>query len=205
MKLLIVDDHPLMREGFAAFLVQWRSDAVVLQAEDGAAALVLAEQHADLDIVLIDLILPGMDGLAVIAEFRRRRPKALVVVLSASEDPYRVRAALAAGARGYVAKTAPRQTLLAALQFVLDGHRYVPEFMVESDLSPPPEETRHRLTARQLEVLRHLAHGLSNKQIGARLGVAEKTVKVHVTDILQALGVVNRLQAVTAARSLGLL
>jgi two-component system nitrate/nitrite response regulator NarL len=209
MKLLVVDDHPLVREGLTAFLRQGQPSTVVLQAQDSIQGLDLAERHPDLDVVLIDLTLPGMGGHSAILEFGKRHPSLPVIVLSSSEDPRDVRAAFAAGARGYVAKSAPRQTLLAALQLVLDGNRYVPEFMLldsaPEGVADGPRKSGQRLTERQLEVLQRMANGLSNKEIGLKLGVSEKTVKVHVTDIFQALNVANRMQAVAAARELSLI
>ena len=111
MKLLIVDDHPIVREGLAAFLVQLGPDTVVLQAGDASRALALAADHADLDVVILDLGLPGLDGLSAIAEFGRARPELPVIVLSASEDAQQAREALTRGALGYVPKSASRHAL----------------------------------------------------------------------------------------------
>ena len=120
MKLLIVDDHPVVREGLVALLQQGRPDTVVVEAHDSAAGLAMAENHLDLDVVLLDLALPGMGGMSAIAEFGRRRPELPVIILSSSEDPLDVRRALAAGALGYVPKSASRQTLL------LDRYKTLP-------------------------------------------------------------------------------
>ena len=211
MKLLIIDDHPVVREGLAALLRQDGSDIIILEAHDAAEGLALADQHLDLDVVLLDLALPGMGGLPAISELGRHRPGLPVVVLSSSEDPRDVWSALRLGARGYVAKSTSRRTLLDALQFVLKGHVYVPPFAVlagstvsDREDSRAPEAAA-RLTERQLEVLRLLAEGVSNKEIAQRLDLAEKTVKVHVTGIFRALDVVNRTQAATVARELNLI
>jgi DNA-binding NarL/FixJ family response regulator len=211
MKLLIIDDHPVVREGLAALLQQDGSDIIILEAHDAAEGLALAEQHLDLDVVLLDLALPGMGGFPAISELGRRRPGLPVVVLSSSEDPRDVWSALRLGARGYVAKSTSRRTLLDALQFVLKGHVYVPPFAVlagsavsDREDSRAPEAAA-RLTERQLDVLRLLAEGVSNKEIAQRLDLAEKTVKVHVTGIFRALDVVNRTQAATVARELNLI
>ena len=211
MKLLIIDDHPVVREGLAALLRQDGSDIIILEAHDAAEGLALAEQHLDLDVVLLDLALPGMGGFPAISELGRHRPGLPVVVLSSSEDPRDVWSALRLGARGYVAKSTSRRTLLDALQFVLKGHVYVPPFAVlagstvsDREDSRAPEAAA-RLTERQLEVLRLLAEGVSNKEIAQRLDLAEKTVKVHVTGIFRALDVVNRTQAATVARELNLI
>jgi len=211
MKLLIVDDHAILREGLAAMLRQAGPDTEVLQAGDGAEGLRMADAHLDLDAVFLDLQMPGVDGMAAVPEFGRRRPELPVIVLSSSEDPQDVRRALALGALGYVPKSAPPQTLLSALQLVLSGNIYVPPLMLNA-ATPGTRSSgangaadRASLTERQREVLRLLSDGLSNKEIGRALGLSDKTVKAHVTAIFRTLDVVNRTQAASAARSGGLL
>jgi DNA-binding NarL/FixJ family response regulator len=211
MKLLIVDDHPVVREGLAALLRQAGSETTVLLAGDSADGLTLAEAHADLDAILLDLAMPGGDGWAAIAEFGKRRPELPVIILSSSEDPRDVRKALAAGALGYIPKSAPPKTFLAALQFVLAGNVYVPALLAQEP--PEPVLTADQLgsgsavglTARQIEVLRLLCAGQSNKEIARTLGLSDKTVKVHITAIFRAFNVVNRMQAAAAAKVAGLI
>jgi DNA-binding NarL/FixJ family response regulator len=212
MKLLIVDDHPVVREGLAALLRQAGSETTVLLAGDSSQGLALAEAHADLDAILLDLAMPGSDGWAAIGEFGRRRPELPVIILSSSEDPHDVRKALAAGALGYIPKSAPPKTLLAALQFVLAGNVYVPALLAHETPAQPPAAddqggpgSAAGLTARQIEVLRLLCDGRSNKEIGRTLGLSDKTVKVHVTAIFKAFNVVNRMQAAAAAKRAGLI
>lgn len=211
MKLLIVDDHAIVREGIAAMLRQAGPDTQVLQASDGAAGLQLAEVHADLDVVFLDLQMPGVDGMSAVPEFGKRRPELPVIVLSSSEDPGDVRRALALGALGYVPKSALPQTLLSALRLVLAGDIYVPPLMLDADGTLPDAVPRSDgarravLTERQLEVLRLLSEGLSNKEIGRVLGLSDKTVKAHITVIFRTLDVVNRTQAASAARRAALL
>ncbi|WP_294536982.1 response regulator transcription factor [uncultured Rhodoblastus sp.] len=212
MKLLIVDDHPVVREGLAALLRQAGSNTTALLAEDSARGLALAEAHADLDAVLLDLAMPGGDGWAAIGEFGRRRPELPVIILSSSEDPRDVRKALAAGAVGYIPKSAPPKTLLAALQFVLAGNVYVPTLLANETPEPLATGDDHggpeiavSLTERQKEVLQLLSAGQSNKEIGRALGLSDKTVKVHVTAIFRAFNVVNRMQAAAAAKRDGLI
>jgi DNA-binding NarL/FixJ family response regulator len=212
MKILIVDDHPIVREGLAALLRQAGSTTTVLLAEDSAQGLTIAEAHADLDAILLDLALPGSDGWVTIGEFGRRRPELPVIILSSSEDPRDVRKALAAGALGYIPKSAPPKTLLAALQFVLAGNVYVPALLAHETPETLAKSGEHGeigavagLTERQMDVLRLLCDGRSNKEIGRTLGLSDKTVKVHVTAIFRAFNVVNRMQAAAAAKRAGLI
>jgi len=211
MKLLIVDDHAIVREGVAAMLRQAGPDTVVLQAGDGAEGVHLAESHPDLDAVFLDLQMPGTDGMSAVPEFGRRRPALPVIVLSSSEDPEDVRRALSLGALGYVPKSALPQTLLSALRLVLAGDVYVPPLMLDATPrgvpAQPAADTGRQgtLTERQLAVLRLLSKGLSNKEIGRALNLSDKTVKAHITVIFKALDVVNRTQAASAARRAALL
>jgi two-component system, NarL family, nitrate/nitrite response regulator NarL len=121
MKILIVDDHPIYRKGLIALLDQMEPDTALLQANDGIQGLALIAEHDDLDVVILDLVIPGMDGLRAIAEFGKIRPELPVIVLSSSENPADVRAALANGALGYVPKSAAEHTLLTAIRVVLIG------------------------------------------------------------------------------------
>jgi two-component system, NarL family, nitrate/nitrite response regulator NarL len=203
MKLLIVDDHAVVREGLAAVLAQ-SGGATVLQAAGAAEALALVETHTDLDVALLDLAMPGMDGIAAIQEFSRRRPELPVIVLSSSEDPDDIRRALGLGALGYIPKSASAQTLLSAIAFVIGGNVYVPPSILTSD-APTSNGSALRLTERQFDVLRLLCEGRSNKEIANLLVLSDKTVKTHVTAIFRSLNVVSRTQAAAAARKLGLL
>ena len=206
MKLLVVDDQAMVRQGIAALLTQDDPATTVLQAADSAEGLAFAAAHADLDAIFLDLALPGLGGMAAIAEFGRRRPEAPIIVLTGSDDPQTVRQAFDLGALGYVPKSASARTLLAALRMVLSGEMFVPALLLREGFAPgtlngPPHAAAGRLTARQAEVLRCLELGLSNKEIGGRLGVAEKTVKAHVTAVLRELGAANRTDAVATARA----
>jgi two-component system nitrate/nitrite response regulator NarL len=212
MKLLIVDDHPVVRDGLAVLLRQLGPEVTALMAEDGARGLGVVDAHPDLDLVVLDLAMPGSDGFATLHEFGRLQPQLPVVVLSSSEDPRDVRRALASGALGYIPKSAPPQTILAAVQFVLAGNVYVPTLLAQN-----PTSMRHKagddsarrsivsLTGRQIDVLRLLREGHSNKEIGRKLGLSEKTVKIHVTAVLKALNVANRIRAAAMAGKMGLI
>ncbi len=202
MKFLIIDDHPMLRQGVAAVLRDLQAGVSVLEADDGAAGLAQAAQNADLACALVDLRLNGLSGLDTVVQLRQAHPALPVIMLSASEDPADVRAALAAGARGYCPKSAGHATMLAAVRLVLAGEIYVPPLMASAPAVVP--EAPAPLTARQLEVLHLVCKGRPNKDIARQLGMQEKTVKTHVTAIFRALGVVNRAQAVIAARKAGL-
>jgi DNA-binding NarL/FixJ family response regulator len=202
MKLLIVDDHPVFRRGMAALLQEAGAQTTVLQAANSEDALRAVEAHPDLDAAFIDLMMPGLAGEALIREFARRHPELPLIVLSSSENSSDVRRALNAGALGYVPKSASPQTLLSALQLVLGGNIYVPPLLLQVVEEPTGARGQAKapnalaqLTERQVDVLRYLRDGLSNKEIAARLGIAEKTVKAHVAAIFRTLNVVNRTQA----------
>jgi DNA-binding NarL/FixJ family response regulator len=207
VKLLVVDDQAIVRQGIAALLAHADARAIVLQAEDAATGLDLAASHADLDAVLLDLAMPGVSGMTAIIEFARRRPDVPVIVLTASDDPGKVRQAFERGALGYVPKTASADTLLAALRLVLSGEAFVPALLLREGASSAAAGrplASGDLTSRQGEVLGCMALGLSNKLIGRRLGISEKTVKAHVTGVLRGLGAADRADAVREARRRGL-
>jgi DNA-binding NarL/FixJ family response regulator len=212
MKSLIVDDHPVLREGLAALLRQGTADACVLQARNALEAFDLMDRHDDIDVVVLDLVMPGLDGLAAIAEFGRRRPALPLIVLSSSEDAVIARQAIAQGALGYVPKSADPNTLLLAIKLVLNGELYIPSLILDDGGATRAPE-RHEedgadggpLTDRQVAVLRLISDGQSNKAIAHALDLSENTVKVHVSAIFKALRVVNRTQAANAGRASGLI
>ncbi|MCA1979877.1 MAG: response regulator transcription factor [Thiobacillus sp.] len=204
MKTLLADDHPLMREGVRQVLAQLEPGIEIVDAHDYPSLFAQTALHADLDLALVDLNMPGLVGLQGITQFRHRFPDIPLVVLSASESPHDIRSALEAGALGYISKSAPTETMLAALRQVLAGDLYVPDCLAEhADAADTPATDVNAtalagLTARQREVARLLGHGFTNKAIGSMLGMTETTVKVHVTAIFRALGVGNRTEAVVA-------
>jgi DNA-binding NarL/FixJ family response regulator len=199
VKLLIVDDHPLFRDGLAALLLQASADTTVVQAASAEEALQLVDEQI-IDAVFMDLVMPGLCGEAAIREFARRHPDLPVIVLSSSVSPSDVRRVLNAGASGYIPKSATAQTVVSALTLVLSGNIYVPPLLVTAatraiDQAASGQRSVSQLTDRQVDVLRYLRDGLSNKEISASLGIAEKTVKVHIAAIFKTLNVVNRTQA----------
>jgi two-component system, NarL family, nitrate/nitrite response regulator NarL len=211
MHILLVDDHTLFREALLHVLNQLDSQAVVLEAANIEEAAQLISHTRNLDLVLLDIELPGIDGLSALPGLRERAPTVPIVVLSGSEAPGHVKRALDDGAVGYIPKTCTSHEMLAALHIVLQGDVYVPpKLLGKLEPSPLPLETGTdytaltTLTARQLEVLVLMARGLPNKSIAKTLNVAEGTVKLHVASIMRALGASNRTQAVSEASRLGL-
>src|SRR5262245_15919041 len=214
MSVLVVDDHPLFREGLRQVVRDLQEDAEVLAEGDAERGLEVARNRDDLDLVLLDLTMPGMNGLAAIERFSIEAPGVPVVIVSAHEEPAEVRKALALGAVGYIPKSTPAATMLAALRLVLDGGVYVPPLML-SALQPDPKAPRpeppaamrpgEQLTDRQIDVLALLAVGKSNKVIARELDLSEMTVKAHITAVFRALGVINRTQAALEARRRGLI
>jgi two-component system nitrate/nitrite response regulator NarL len=210
MKLLIVDDHAMVRAGLAALLRQPRYDVQVLQARNASEGIDMIRANSDIDVVLLDVSMPGMNGFEAVREFGRARPDLPIILLTASEDPADVRRGLAAGALGYVPKSSSPDTLMSAIRLVLSGEIYVPTVMLRGDDvdaagtkatagAPLP------LTKRQTEVLQMLDRGLSNKAIGRELELSERTVKAHITAIFKSLRVTNRSEAVEFARRAALI
>jgi DNA-binding NarL/FixJ family response regulator len=197
MKMLVVDDHAILRQGLAALLIDSGAASEVLHAANLAEGLTLAGARRDLDVVLLDLTLPDARGVSAIAAFSDLDPTLPILIVSASEEPADVRRTLDAGALGYVPKSASPETLLAAVRLVLEGGICVPPLMLHA--SPAPPAAPDGLTPRQGEVLQALANGLSNKAIGRMFGLSEKTVKAHVGAIFRVLGVSSRTQAIRAA------
>lgn len=212
MKVLVADDHPLVREGLGAMVAELEEEVTVLEAGDSAQTEGLAHAHADLDLVLLDLFMPGAQGHELVSRLCAGGTAAPVVVVSAREDWLLVRKCLDCGAAGYIPKTSPTAVMLSALRLVLAGGVYVPEFIAKTAVGAeqPLQATGAGqggldvLTGRQREVLSLLCRGLSNKQIARTLRVSENTVKSHVAAILAILGVRNRTGAVIRARELGL-
>jgi DNA-binding NarL/FixJ family response regulator len=212
LRILIIDDHPLFQDGLAVMLRKFDDAVEVRTAYNAESGLAVARTH-ELDLVLLDLGLPGMDGHSALCEFRRDYPALPIIVLSASDEPDDVSRAIHAGALGYIPKSSPTYILFAALRQVLEGNVYIPAALRQAEYSAPPVRTaepppaapgEEPLSLRQLEVLAHLCQGLSNRQIAEKLSLSEKTIKGYVTGIFRALGVVNRTQAVLAAKKLGM-
>ncbi len=212
MKILIADDHELFRDGLRHVLDQLGGSLTIVEASDFAQAVEAVEHHPDMDIVLLDLSMPGMTWNDGLQRLRELLPENVpIIVLSASDDRRHVLQAVNMGASGFIPKTSSSRVMLSALKLVLSGGVYLPPALLEQGnshgdgLGPMANENAVSfLTPRQREVLALLGQGKSNKEIARVLQLAEGTVKLHVTAILKALNVNNRTRAVVAASQLGL-
>jgi DNA-binding NarL/FixJ family response regulator len=201
IRVLIVDDHPIMRVGIAAIIQATPDMEVVAQAGSGEEAIEHYEKHLP-DIVLIDLRLPGMSGVDVIRTVRLQHSDARFVVLTTYEGDEDIHRALEAGARSYIVKGMPHSTLINALRRVYTGGRFLPTPVTRALSSRVPDS---ELSARELEVLLLIMKGKSNREIASELGITESTVKCHVSVILMRLNVNDRTQAVVTALQRGLI
>jgi two-component system NarL family response regulator len=200
VRVLVVDDHPVVRHGVMAN-VQPESDmTVVAEAGDGVEALALIKEHLP-DVVLLDLRMPRMDGLDVLAEVNRSKLPSRVIVMTTFESEEDVHRAMKAGARGYLLKDSTQEEILDAIRRVSLGETYLPARIVQkvAEGMRKPE-----LSSREIEVLQWVAAGKSNKEIGAQLFIAEGTVKTHVKNLLEKLAVVGRTGAIREAVHRGL-
>lgn len=204
LKILVVDDHALVREGLRQVLKGLAEQVEVLEASQCERAFELAALHPDLDLVLLDYQLPGMNGLEALALFGQQHPELPVVMISGSVDPRLVRQVMTLGAVGFIAKASLSNELLSILQSVLAGQIYVPpEFRSLPESAVFSVSADPQLTSRQHEVLDLMLAGHSNKQISVTLGLSEETIKSHVSAVLRAFGVQTRMQAVLAATEQG--
>ncbi len=205
MKVLIADDHPMLRDALARTVLRVRPDATVLQAagHDDTLALLAAEQPP---LALVDLHMPGMDGTLALRRLRAASPTTRLLVVSGDDEPAVMRAALAAGVAGFVPKSDPPERLEQALALVLAGGTWLPPQALADfrDGAPAARADPGALTPRQTDVLHGLMRGLPNKLIARELGLTEGTVKIHIAAILRALRAKNRTEAVVVARDLGI-
>ena len=202
ISVLIVDDHPVVRRGLRVLLEVQDGIEVAGEAGDGATALALAAELAP-DVVLLDLKLPGLDGIAVLGELRTRDSKARVLVLTSATEPASASLAIRSGAAGVVYKDVDPDALVRAIRSVHDGHLLLaPEAagsLVRTAGGWNPVDGLDALTSREREVLAEIAKGRSNREIARALAVSEKTVKAHVSSVLAKLGVQDRTQAALVA------
>ncbi len=210
MKILLADDHDLFRAGLGMVLGELEADTQLLQAASLTDAIECALAEPDLDLALLDLNMPAMNGNAGLQQFRTQFPQVPVVIVSGSDDLAAVHDALNTGASGFIHKSTSPSVMLSALRLVLAGGIYVPPHAMRQEQAPkpaPPAANKGwetRLTARQMEVLRLLALGKPNKLIARELDLSEGTVKIHLSAIFRVLDVNNRTEAVLAAQQLSL-
>ena len=201
IRLLIVDDHPVFREGLAHTLADESEFQVVAQADDGAGAIAAWQRHKP-DVTLMDVSMFGVDGIEAVRRLVADEPAARVLMLTSSEDQADVVAALDAGAVGYITKTVRFDELLAAIREVHEGGRPLGEGVARrlaaADRGGP-------LSPRELDVLGHLRHGLSYQEIGRRLTISERTARAHVAAIKEKLGAATAAQCVARGFERGLL
>jgi DNA-binding NarL/FixJ family response regulator len=197
--VLIADDHPAMREGLCTLLERESTFKVVAQAQDGLEAVSLFRTYRP-QLALLDLHMPRMDGLGAVAAILTEFPDALIVVLTSYEGDARVARALSLGVRSYILKTSHPKEVISALRRVLDGSVVVERGLAKADRASP-----EHLTSREISVVKLIAQGRPNREIGVSLNVSEHTVKARIKSILAKLGANDRAHAVTLARDRGFL
>jgi DNA-binding NarL/FixJ family response regulator len=218
LKILVIDDHVLIRESLHGVLRELQPNANVLDATNAQEAARLAGEHPDLALIMLDLGLPDRDGFELLAQIRESHPTIPVIVLSGHHDRANVVRALDLGALGFIPKNAQRPVLTSAIGLVLSGGIYIPPEILggqstreipgaqpsgHASTRPPATPQALGLTERQVEVLALMMEGKSNKAIGRTLDLAEATVRNHITAVLKTLNVTNRTEAVIAVVDLG--
>ncbi len=219
MKILIADDHSVVRTGLKYVLETLAEEVEIHEASDYFVALSLAQKHDDLDLIILDLAMPGLEKLEAITALRKIIPATPIVIFSAAEDSATIAETIKKGAQGFIPKSSPRETVLAALNTVLAGDVYLPDSVKNSiqengiNANWNYRDPVHRdlnnekiqLTNRQREVLLLIVQGESNTDIAETLHLTLATIKTHIANLFQILGVNNRSQAAYKARKMGLI
>jgi DNA-binding NarL/FixJ family response regulator len=209
MRILVVDDHQLFADGVTWLIHQYYPNGIVLQARDAGETHALFDRGEEVDLILLDLFLPGVNGLTLLRQLQARGVWAPVLMISASESCNDARLALDHGALGYLTKSTDGKGLHTAIKTVFQGDIYLPEQWASLLSSRNPEaaagEASTQLTARQREILHLVSQGLANKLIANRLGLAENTIKGHLREIFRLLRVSNRTSCINEAERLGLM
>lgn len=209
MNILIVDDHALFREGLKSLLVRLDGHVSIHEAGSIEAGLALAQQLNDFDLIVLDLNLPGLNGLDGLKLFRQRFPASPLVILSGVDDETTVQAALTQGAQGFIAKASSADAMLAGLRRVIAGEPCRPGLHPDDNGTPGSTETLAdsaiHMTPRQIDVLIRLCRGASNKEIARELGMSDNTVRTHLAVIFKELGARSRTEVAFLARQKGLL
>ena len=201
IRVLIVDDHPVVRAGLGSMLGTQPELELVGSASSGEGALAMLKQR-EADVLLLDLRMPGLSGVETIQEMKRKRNDAKVLILTSFETDEDIYRAVQAGARGYLLKDTSLKEMVEAIKAVHAGKRYLPRDIAERLAE---RMLRTDLTPRELQLLKMLSKGLTNKQIGQALGISDNTVKNHVNSIIEKLEVSDRTEAATTAIQRGLI
>lgn len=197
MKVLLIDDHALFRDGFKLLLARmWGDQLEIIEADNAEAGLEL-DVDQQFDFAFLDLGLPGLNGIDGLRAYRRRFPTTCIVVMSGIHGEEIVRQALVAGAQGYIPKSISGEAMLEALQHIEKGEVYVPEIPID-------ELHKHHLTPRELEVLGEMCAGRTNEEISEQLGMSANTVRVHIKRIFESFHVRSRTEAVLTAKRKGI-
>jgi DNA-binding NarL/FixJ family response regulator len=211
MKLILADDHTLFRNGLALLLKAHCPDCEIWEGDGLDAALAEAEAHPDAEVALLDLNMPGMDGVQGIRRFAELQPRLPLIILSGADSQQQIQDVLAAGACGFIPKSSTPAVMVSAIKLVLSGGTYVPPQALSSAPATPQGRSgltareHTQLTERQMQVLRLLAAGKPNKAICRELDIEAGTVKAHIATIFRVLDVTNRTEAASVARQMGLL
>lgn len=219
MKILIADDHSVVRTGLKYVLETLADEVEIFEAADYYRAQTLAQEHEDLDLIVLDLAMPGLEELDAITALRRIIPATPIVIFSAAEDPATISETIKKGAQGFIAKSSPREVVLSALNTVLSGEVYLPDviknsireqdFNADWNYRDPVNRNinneKPQLTNRQREVLLLIMQGESNAVIAESLNLTLATIKTHIANLFQILEVNNRSQAAYKARKMGLI
>ncbi len=206
MRILLADDHVLVRDALKSYIERLADDATVLAASSFPEALGMAQTEPELDLVILDLRMPGMNGLEGLSRMREQLPDTPVVIMSGLARAQDVSEVMAAGAAGFFPKTLNGPALVSAVRLVLAGERFMPSADHAASNANDPQsedEATSSLTTREREVLELLTKGLSNKEIARRLELQEVTIKLHVRGICRKLGAKNRTQAALRAVAIG--
>jgi len=204
MKILLADDHDLVKDAIALLLKRDFDDPEIDLASDLTGLLSFLDKENNYDLILTDLFMPGMQGIESIGDVIKKSNDSPVVLMSGSKNRTDIKTAYELGIRGFIAKTTTGKSLSNILKLILSGERYVPEFYLEKEESIIVPSNGAKLTSREIEVLKGLLKGLSNKQIAGSLFIEETTVKLHLRSLFDKLEAKNRTDAVIKAMKYGL-
>ncbi|MCC6470511.1 MAG: response regulator transcription factor [Alphaproteobacteria bacterium] len=206
MRVILADDHDLVRESLKAYIERLAPDIAIAAGRDMQEALALIEQNPPADVIVLDLNMPGMNGLEGLRRACAMRPQTPVVIMSGNNDPSVVRQTLSQGAKGFFPKTMNGRVLVNALRLVVAGETFIPSALLGDGGEGGSRDSGNgpAFTRREHEVLGHLLRGRSNKEIALSLGIEEVTIKLHVRGVCRKLGARNRTEAVAIAHQRGI-